>query len=454
MNISFENPDKVNGVLTLVVEESDYKADVEKTLKAYRKKANVPGFRQGQVPMSLVKRQYEQPVKMDAINKLIGDSLQKYVADNKIAMLGTPLQHEGAEPVDLEKAAPYTFQFDIAVAPEFDATLSDKDTVDYYDITVDDELLDKQVEMFQNRAGHYDKVDAYDAAERDMLKGDLRELDENGNTLEGGLTIEAAIMMPIYFKNEDQKKLFEGAKVGDILTFNPSVAYEGSDAEIAALLKIEKGQVAEHKGDFSYQLTEVSRFVKAENNQELWNQVYGEDADIKDEAGFRAAIKEGVSEQLVQDADYRFIQDLRAYCEKKVGELTYPDALLKRIMLQNNQEKGQEFVDNNYDQSIKELTWHLIKEQLAEANGIKVDDNDLKETAVYTTRMQFAQYGMAQVPEEVVEKYAEEMLKKREQVDALVEACLDKKLAATLKNVVTLNKKAISLEEFNKLVTE
>lgn len=454
MNISFENPDKVNGVLTLVVEESDYKADVEKTLKEYRKVANVPGFRKGQVPLGMVKRQYGMQVKMDAINKLLGENLQKYVEDNKIAMLGTPLPHEGSEPVELEKDAPYTFQFDIAVAPEFDATLSDKDTVDYYDITVDDELIDKQVEMFQNRAGHYDKVEAYDPEQRDMLKGDLRELDENGNTLEGGVTVEGAIMMTTYFKNEDQKKVFDGVKVGDIVTFNPSLAYEGNDAEVAALLKIEKDQVAEHKGNFSYQLTEISRFVKAENNEELWKSVYGEDADVKDEAAFRALIKEGVSEQLVQDADYRFVQDLRTYCENKVGELTYPDALLKRVMLQNNQDKGQEFVDENYDRSIKELTWHLIKEQLAEANGIKVDDKDLKEMAVLTTRMQFAQYGMGQVPDEIVEKYADEMLKKREQVDALVEACLDRKLAATLKNVVTLNKKAISLDEFNKLVTE
>ena len=212
--------------------------------------------------------------------------------------------------------------------------------------------------------------------------------------------------------------------------------------------------MAEHKGDFSFQITEISRFVKAENNAELWKSVYGEAADIKDEAGFRKAIAEGLAEQLKGDSDYKFIQDLRAYCEKKVGKLTFPDAILQRIMLANNQDKGEEFVDKNYEQSIKELTWHLIKEQLAQAHGIKVDDNDVRESARQMARAQFAQYGMNNVPDDYLNGYADEMLKKRENIDSFVEAALDRKLAATLKDVVKLNKKSVSLEEFNKLVNE
>ena len=186
MQISFENPDKVNGLLTITVEEKDFKDDVEKTLKDYRKRANVPGFRPGHVPMERIKRHFGMQVKVDSINKLLGENLDKYITDNKIAMLGQPLAHEGQEPVDLEKAAPYTFQFDIAVAPEFDAKLSGRDKVAYYDIKVDDKLIDQQVDMFASRAGHYTKADVCDPEQRDVLKGDLRELDENGNTLEGG----------------------------------------------------------------------------------------------------------------------------------------------------------------------------------------------------------------------------------------------------------------------------
>lgn len=184
MKISFENPDKVNGLMTITVEEADYKDEVEKTLKDYRKRANVPGFRQGQVPVGLIKRQYGPQVKMDAINKILGESLQKYIADNKIQMLGQPMGSESQEAVDLEKPAPYEFKFDIAVAPEFKIELNGKNKIDYYEIAVDDKLIDQQVEMFQSRSGHYEQAEVFDPEQRDLLKGDLRELDENGNTLE------------------------------------------------------------------------------------------------------------------------------------------------------------------------------------------------------------------------------------------------------------------------------
>ncbi len=454
MNISFENPDKINGLLTIVVEESDYKADVEKTLKDYRKRANVPGFRPGQVPMGMVKRQYGTAVKVDVVNKFLGEQLQKYVVDNKIKMLGQPLAKEGGEPVDLEKPAPYTFEFEIAVAPEFEAKLSGKDKIDYYDIKVDDKLIDQQVDMFANRAGHYVKAEQYDSTQRDMLKGDLRELDENGNTLEGGVTVESAVLMPEYIKVDDQKKLFDGAKVGDIITWNPRKAYPDNDSEIASLLKVEKDKVGEHTGDFSYQVTEVQRFEKAEVNAELWEGVYGKESGIKDEAGFREAIAKGLKGQLEGDSDYKFMQDVRAHVEKKIGKLEYPEQLLKRIMLANNKDKDQEFVDKNYDQSIKELTWSMAKEQLAQAQNIKVEDADVLAAAKEMARAQFAMYGMNNVPEEYVDNFAKEQLKKRENVDRFVDRALDTKLAAALKNVVKLNHKEVDIEEFNKMMGE
>ena len=454
MNISFENPDKINGLLTIVVEESDYKADVEKTLKDYRKRANVPGFRPGQVPMGMVKRQYGTAVKVDVVNKFLGEQLQKYVVDNKIKMLGQPLAKEGGEPVDLEKPAPYTFEFEIAVAPEFEAKLSGKDKIDYYDIKVDDKLIDQQVDMFANRAGHYVKAGQDDSAQRDMLEGDLRELDESGNTLEGGVTVESAVLMPEYIKVDDQKKLFDGAKVGDIITWNPRKAYPDNDSEIASLLKVEKDKVGEHTGDFSYQVTEVQRFEKAEVNAELWEGVYGKESGIKDEAGFREAIAKGLKGQLEGDSDYKFMQDVRAHVEKKIGKLEYPEQLLKRIMLANNKDKDQEFVDKNYDQSIKELTWSMAKEQLAQAQNIKVEDADVLAAAKEMARAQFAMYGMNNVPEEYVDNFAKEQLKKRENVDRFVDRALDTKLAAALKNVVKLNHKEVDIEEFNKMMGE
>ena len=450
MNISFENPDKVNGLLTITVEEADYQASVEKTLKDYRKKANYPGFRPGMVPMGLIKKQFGASAKMDAINKLIGEQIYKYMQDNKIQMLGEPLPSEKQEAQDLEKPAPYTFAFDIAVAPEFKIELNGHNKIDHYTITVDDALIDRQVDMFASRSGSYEKAESYE--DNDMLKGDLRELDEQGNTKEGGVTVEAASIMPNYIKNEAQKALFNGAKLGDIITINPSEAYE-SEAEIASLLKVERDRVKDFKGNFSYQITDIQRYKKHPVDQELFDQMFGKDT-VKDEKAFREKIAEGLKAQLAVDADYKFILDVRAYCEKKVGKLQFPDALLKRIMLNNNKDKGEEFVEKNYEQSVKELTWHLIKEQLVAANQIKVDDADVLNAAKETARVQFAQYGMNNVPDEYVENYAKEILKKRENVDGLVDRAVDIKLTTALKKVVKLNEKEISLDDFNKMMSE
>lgn len=451
MNISFETPDKINGLMTIVLDEADYKEDVEKTLKDYRKKANVPGFRPGMVPMGLIKRQYGTAVKADAINKVVGEQLQQYIRDNKIQMLGEPLPSEQHEAQDLEKDSTFTFKFDIAVAPEFTCELSASDKIDYYNITVDDALIDRQVEMFASQMGSYVNADHFEG--NDTIKGDLRELDENGNTKEGSVTVDSAILMPLYIKDEEQKKLFDDAKPGDIITFNPRKAYAESDAEVAALLKISREEVAEHTGDFSYQVTEINHFQKHEVNQELFDGVYGK-GNVADEQAFRDKIAEGLKAQLATDSDFRFIQDVRAYCEQKVGKLEYPDALLKRIMLANNKDKGEEYVEKNYEASIKELTWHLIKEQLVAANGVKIGDDDVKAAAKEAARAQFAQYGMNNVPEEYLDNYAGEMLKKADTVEPLVNRAIDRKLTEALKGVVSFNEKAISLDDFNKLMSE
>ena len=450
MKISFENPDKVNGLLTITVEEADYQASVEKTLKDYRKKANYPGFRPGMVPMGLIKKQYGASAKMDAINKLIGEQIYKYMQDNKIQMLGEPLPSEKQEAQDLEKPAPYTFAFDIAVAPEFKIELNGHNKIDHYTIIVDDALIDRQVEMFTSRNGTYEKAESYE--DNDMLKGDLRELDEKGNTKEDGITVEAASILPNYIKDEAQKALFNGAKLGDIITLNVSKAFE-NEAEIASLLKVERDRVKDIKSDFSYQITDIQRYKKHPVDQELFDSLFGKDT-VKSEKEFREKIAEGLKEQLAVDADYKFILDVRAYCEKKVGKLEFPDALLKRIMLNNNKDKGEEFVEKNYEQSIKELTWHLIKEQLVADNQIKVNDEDVLNAAKETARVQFAQYGMNNVPDEYVENYAKEILKKRENVDGLVDRAVDIKSTDALKKVVKLNEKEISLDDFNKMMSE
>ena len=448
MNITFENPDKVSGVLTFVIEEADYQEDVNAQLKKYRKQANIPGFRPGQAPMGMIKRQVGAQVKVDVINKLVGEKLYDYVKENKINMLGEPMPHLGEEPVDLDAPAPYTLKFDIAVAPEFKVELSKDDKIAYYNISVDDKLVDQQIEAFASRAGSYQKVDEYQ--DNDMLKGDLRELNEDGSTKEGGITVSEASMLPSYITVEEQKALFNGAKVGDIITFNPKKAYPTSNVEISSLLKISKEEAENVTADFSFQVTEISRYTKHAIDKELFDMVYG-DGNVKDEADFRAKVVAGIQDQMNQNADFRLLQDVRTYVESKIGEVKYADELMKRIMLANNKDKGAEYVDKNYEASIKELTWSLAKNQIVEALGIKIEDADVKAAAIDMTRMQFAQYGMNSVPEEYLTQYAEEMLKKPEQVDTFINIAVDRKLMVALKDVVTLETKEISFEDFQKL---
>lgn len=449
MNITFDNSTKAgSGLMTIVIEEADYQDDVRKQLNEYRRRVNMPGFRPGQAPLPLIKKQVGPQIKVDAINKLVGNKIYDYIKENNINMLGEPMPHLGEEPIDLDQPAPYTLKFDIAIAPEMDVKLTKKNKIVYYDITVDDKMIDQQVDVYASRGGSYEKVNDYQ--DGDMLKGDIRELNADGSTKEGGIEVSDAIILPAYMKNDEQKALFQGCKLGDILTINPKKAYPDSTVEISSLLKISKEEAENITADFSYQITEISRYNKHAIDQELFDQTFGE-GTVNSEKEFREKIAANLKEQMNQNAEYRFLADVRAYVEKKLGKVEYDDELMKRIMLANNKEHDQEYVDKNYEASIKELTWHLAKNKLLEQCEVKIEDADVKSAAKDMARIQFAQYGMSNIPEEYLDNYAEEMLKKPEQVDQFVNQAADIKLMKALKDVVTLDTKTISFEELQKL---
>ena len=396
--------------------------------------------------MTLLKKQYGTSVLVEEVDKLMQEKVNEYIRENKVDMLGAPLPKESN--VDFANDENFEFSFDIALAPEFTVDLSAADTIDYYDINVTDEMVDQQVKLYTQRTAKYEKVEDYQ--DNDLLKGLLAELDENGNTKEGGIQVEGAVMMPTYMKNDDQKAVFNGAKVNTVLVFNPSVAFDNNEAELSSLLKIKKEEVGAHTGNFSFQIEEITRMIPGDLNQELFDQVLGE-GKAHSEEEFRAQIKETIAKQYEADSDYKFLIDVRSYVSGKIGKLQFADELMKRIMLENNKDKGEEFVSEHYEKSLEELTWHLIKEKLVAANGIKIEKADINEMAKEATRAQFAQYGMINVPDELLDNYSKEMLKKRESVEALVNRAVESKLAEALKAQVTLNHKAVSAEEFNKM---
>ena len=450
MNVSMQNVDQVSALLTVNIEKADYQERVEKVLKKYRQQVNMPGFRKGMVPMSLIKKQFGKSAMAEEVDKLMQEKVNEYIRENKVNMLGMPLPNEEKmQTIDFDTQENFEFVFDIALAPEFKAEVSEQDAIDFYTIAVSDEMVNTQVDMYAQRAAKYEKVEEY--ADRDMVKGLLAELDENGNTKEGGIQVEGAVMMPSYMKNDEQKAIFATAKVNDVLVFNPNAAFDGNEAELSSLLKIKREEVAEMKSNFSFQVEEITRAVPAVLDQALFDQVFGEGA-VSSEEEFRGKIKEGIAAQFLADSNYKFLLDVRTYLMNKVGKLEFPDALLKKIMLLNNEDKGESFVEENYEKSLEELTWHLIKEQLVEAFGIKIEEADVLAIAKENTRMQFAQYGMMSIPEEMLENYAKEMLKKKENVEGLVNRAVESKLAAALKEKATLNNKEVSMEEFNNLL--
>ena len=449
MEITLQNVSEAKGLLTVKLAKADYEPKVEKALKAFRQKANVPGFRPGMVPMGLIKKQYGSAIKAEEVNKMLQEAVYSYLKENKVDMLGEPLPNEDQQKaIDLDTQDEAEFLYDIALAPKFDATLTSADTLPYYTIEISEEMVDGQVNMYTQRNGRYEKVEEY--ADNDMVKGLMCQLDEAGNTVEGGIQAEDAVVLPKYMKNAAQAALFEGTKLGDVITINPREAYDGNEAELASLLKISKEEAANVNGNFSFQISEITRYVPGDLTQEIFDQVYGEGA-VNSVEEFRARVKEDLTKQFVPESDYKFLIDVREYVMNRIGELKFADDVLKRIRHINNPDKDDAYVDEHYATTIKELSWHLVKEQLVEKAGIKLEENDLLNQAKENVRAQFAQYGMTNVPEDMLTNYATEMLKKKESIEGLVNRAIETRLAASLKQTVTLDSKSVSLEEFNKM---
>ena len=445
MEFTLKNQSATSAILSVTILEADYSALVEKQLKNFRQKANVPGFRPGMVPMGLIKKQYGTAVKAEEINKLLQTKIFEYIRENKIDMRGAPLPIEEQQAViNMAADKDFTFEFEIALAPKFEASLDSNDKLAYYRIQPTAEMIEGQVNAFAQRCGEYKQVESYENG--DMLKGTLTE------SVEDGIVVREAVMMPSYMKTPEQQALFAGVKVNDVVTFNPFIAFAGNEAELASLLKVEKNEVAAHKGEFTFAVTEITRFVASEINQNVFDAAFGKDA-VTNEADFRAKIAEQFETRFEVESDYKLLMDVRAYLMEKVGKLEFDEAILRRIMDMNKAEGAEAVSEEDFQKSLTELTWHLIKEQLARKFEVKIDDNDVLGVAKAATRDQFAQYGMANVPEELLENYAKEMLKQDKTREALVNRAVDVKLIQAIKGTVTLAEEKVSVDDFNKMVS-
>ena len=445
MNVQLNKVDAVNATITIELGKSDYEAPVDKALRSYRQKANIPGFRKGMAPMGMLKKLYGKGVLADELNRMVSERLYDYIKEENIATLGEPLPSETTPILDIEAQEDFTFIFDIALRPEVTVSVSKDDKVDYYTVKIADDMIDRHIESYQQQFGSYEKAEVID--EKDMIRGRIVEL-EAGAPKEGGLNVDEAVMMPSYMKNDEQKALFVGQPVNNVITFNPTVAFE-AEAEIASLLKIEKSEVAQYaETEFQFEVTESTRQTKAELNQVLFDKVLGQDK-VSDEAGFRAAVGAMIGEQFTADSNYKFMLDARKMLEEKVGEIMFPSTFIKR-WLTVTEKHDVEKIDEDYPKMEADLKFHIIKEELIKASEIKLEESDFKAQAVKAVRAQFARYGMLNAPEDLVENYAREMMGNQEQARQLIEGAMEEKLTIWLKEQVTIDAKEVSMEEFSK----
>ncbi|RRD77371.1 trigger factor [Tannerella forsythia] len=450
MNVSLKSNDSVSGVVTVAIEKKDYEAQIEKSLRQYRQKANMPGFRKGMVPLGMIKKMYGKYVLAEEINRIASESLFNYIRENNIAVLGQPVPCTDHPTIDFETQESFEFRFDIALAPTLDIKLTKRDKLTRYEVEVDDVLIDKQVDSYRRSFGSYDSVE--DVEETDLVKGTVVEM-EDGEQLPGGIWVEEAMLMPKYIKDEGERNKFLGAKLNDKVVFNPNKAYEGAEAEIASFLKVKKEEVAGITRDFRFEIKEITRHKPSDLNQELFDKIFGEGV-VKSEAEFRDRVKESLQEQFRPQSDYKFFADVRALMLKKTADVTFADDILKRWLLKSDEKNTPEMVEKDYPHVVEDLKAHLAKEQLVRAHDIKVEDADIESLAKRVAQAQFAQYGMLSVPDDVLDNYAKDMMKKEETVRNLVDRVIDEKLAEWLKEQVKVETKTVSLDEFEKLLTE
>ena len=446
MNVTFDKKDNVNALLTVSLTPEDYLENEKKELLNISRKHPMKGFRPGHVPMSLLKKQYGIEVRSQVVDRMVGKALTDYIVNEKIDILGEPMLSADTR-VDLNQDTNYEFKFDLGLAPEFELKLDKRVKIPYYNIKVTDEMVENQNASYKKRFGK--QVPGEAAAEDSLLKGSMVELDENDAAKEGGVSVDRTIISPQFLKNADEKAKFIGKKVGESIVFNPHTAADGNLTELAAMLNVDKSE-ADIKSNFKFNVEEILVNQDAEMDQELFNNVLGKDV-AKTEEEYREKLREMISNQLKNDSNYRFTVDAERVLKKKVGNLELPEEFLKRFLQARSKEQDEKKFDEQFPQTLEQLKWQLIKEKVARTYDVKVELEDKLRLARFYAAQQFAQYGMTNLPDEVIDKYAHEFLEKREYSEEIQNRAFEDKVFAAIKANVGIDEKEVSVEEFNKL---
>jgi trigger factor len=447
MNIIKENIDDLNALLKVEIKKTDYEEKVEKVLRDYRKKANVKGFRPGMVPIGLIKKMYGKAVQLDEINKIISESIHKYIADEKLEILGDPLPKvDENEMTNFDTLEDFTFSFELGLAPQFEIKLSKKNKVNQYNLIIDEKMRNDYLENHRRRFGEFKNCE--NSVEKDILKGNIAALDNENNILPNGISAENTTLSIDIIKDEKTKNHFIKKSVGDTVDFDLRKALP-NEFEIAGLFKKQKDEVANIEGKFRFTINEINRFEPAEINEDLFKKVYGEGV-INSEEEFMNKIEEDITKNLKRESDYKLMLDVKKLTLDKT-EFSLPEEFLKKWLLKVNEKTTAEQIDKEFDSFRNDLKWQLIRNKVAKDNGMKVTEEELQAEAENITRYQFQQYGLFYATDEHISNYSKEMLKREEDTKRIAAKILEEKAIEKLKELVKLDNKKMTIEEFNKL---
>ena len=448
MKISKTSIDDLNVVVRIAIEKQDYEPTVNETLKDYRKKANMPGFRKGMVPAGLIKKMYGKAAVADEVNKLLSRELTKYIADENLNILGEPLPSLTEQAIiDFDSPADMEFAFDLGLSPEINIDLEKTGKLPYYEIIVDDQLIDNQIQGYTNRFG--ENIAAEVVGEKETTTGDFVQVDSEGNVVEGGISSLNVQMSVQLIKDETIQKMFIGAKDGDILRFDPKIALQ-NDHEVAHLLKVKDDEIDSVTGDFNFTINTINTFVAAEIDETLFKKIYGEETEVKTIEDLREKIHAELRSNLFYSSDYRFSIDAKEFFTNAVS-MKLPEEFLKRWLVETNEKVTAEQIEEEFDHFRKDLEWSLIKNKLVKENEIRIEEADIQVMAREMARMQFQQYGMSNVPDEYLDNYANSILQNKEQKQKMAEKKVEDKVLELIKERAGIDLKQVTQKEFDDL---
>lgn len=449
MNIVQENIDTLNAVLKVQLKPEDYKPQVDEAIKKYRKKASMPGFRPGHVPENLVRKMYGKSVLADELNRIVANSVDKFITENNLNVLGNPLpKPENDIDINWEQPADFEFSFDMALAPEVRLVLPPAQAFVSYDIQVDEKSIDEEIDKLAQRYGNYTSPEVADAD--CSVYGTFRELDANGTVMENGLSNQA-FMMIAKVSDEATRNKFSGVKTGDVVVFNPVAAIKAEE-EVKYLLGIKEGNIQDYNKDFSFTTERINKVEKAEFNQSFFDQIYGEGA-VTDLAGFREKIKSEIAQGYGYEADNALRHEMEDVLMKEAN-LNLPDEFLKRWLKHSNEKITDEQLTKEYHQYARDLKWRLIENKIYADQNIQITKEEIELYARNMIVDQYLRYGQAHMlDEEKLKELTERYLKNQESVQRVVESLSGRKVFDYLNQIVTKDVKKVSHDEFVEIMS-